>query len=101
MNGHSETTSVGRTTTMNDHSNDFVAHLSEEEADLYRALSLFGMALMELDHSPEALANAALVFSAAAFAAFGESEDFADRSRDLYSVMKANLAEVVEDGSFH
>jgi len=59
------------------------------------------MALMELDHTPEALANAALVFSAAAFAAFGESEDFADRSRDLYCVMKANLSEVAEDGRSH
>ena len=56
---------------------------------------------MELDHTPEALANAALVFSAAAFAAFGESEDFADRSRDLYCVMKANLSEVAEDGRSH
>jgi hypothetical protein len=82
-------------------SKDAKARLSEEESELYEALAYFGNALITLDHCPASLARAALVFSAVGFAAFDEVDDFADRSKELYYTLKANLAEVAEEDVFH
>ncbi len=78
-------------------SSDVKCLLSEEESELYEALTYFASSMMSLDKSPTSLARAALVFSATCFAGYGCLEDFKDRSDDLYITLKFNLSEMRRD----